>query len=99
MQINRKDADDFSQSWSLNPPNIPVEVAADSRISDFNDNLQHPLAIEGIEVDDSQMSADTIPKIMITRSLASNSRSKCLCNACLCGFLVSYLYITLTCPS
>ena len=45
-------------------------------MSDFKENLHHPIAIEGIEVYDDKSSAETKPEIMITRSLPNNSRSK-----------------------
>ena len=62
---------------SLNPPNIPVQVSANPRMSDFENNLKHPITIEGIEVSDSQTSTDDRPKIVITRSLTSNLQSEC----------------------
>ena len=80
LQINRKDVDNFSQSWSLNPPNIPVQVSANSRMNDFRNNLKYPITVEGIEVTDNQVLAEDRPKIVITRSLDSNLLSECLYN-------------------
>ena len=45
-------------------------------MSDFSNNLEHPIRIKGIEVSDSQTSANNRPKIVITRSLASNLQSE-----------------------
>ena len=77
MQINRKNVDDFSQSWGLDdPPNIPVEVFADPTMDGFRDNLEYPITIEGIEVADTPTSGDCKPQIVITKSLASSSESE-----------------------
>ena len=45
-------------------------------MSDFINDLKHPITMEGIEVADSQISPDDRPKITITRSLTSNSQSE-----------------------
>ena len=76
MQINRKDADKFIQSLLIDPPNVPVRIFANPTMSDFNNDLEHPITIEGIEVSASQTSANDKPKIVITRKLASISQSE-----------------------
>ena len=45
-----KYADDFSQSLSLDPPNIPVQVSANPRTNIFVNDLEHPITIEDIGV-------------------------------------------------
>ena len=45
-------------------------------MSEFSNYLEHPITIEGIEVSDNQTSANNRPKIVITRSLTSNSQTK-----------------------
>ena len=45
-------------------------------MSDFSNNLEYPITIEGIEVSDSQTSVIDRPKFVITRSLTSNSQSE-----------------------
>ena len=54
-------------------------------MSDFRNNLKHPITIEGIKVTDNQTSPDNRPPIVITRSLVSNLQSECLSNNCICG--------------
>ena len=49
-------------------------------MDDFRNNLKHPITIEGIEVVGSEATANDKPKIVITRSLASNLQSECLSN-------------------
>ena len=92
IQINKKDADDFNQSWILNPPNIPVKVSVNPRMSDFKNNLNYPITIEGIKVTESQTSPDNKPQIVISRSLASNLQSECLSNTCICSILIITLF-------
>ena len=60
-------------------------------MSDFRNNLKHPIIIEGIEVTEGQTSADDRPKIMITRSLTSNLQSECLSNTCICSIVTTTL--------
>ena len=60
----------------INLPNIPVQISANPRMSEFSNYLEHPITIEGIEVSDNQTSANNRPKIVITRSLTSNSQTK-----------------------
>ena len=76
MQINREDADNFSQSWSLDPPSIAIQISACPRRSDFRNNLKYRITIENIEIPQRS------PEITITRSLTSNSQSECLFNSC-----------------
>ena len=51
-------------------------------MSDFINDLKHPITIEGIEVADRQRSPENRPKITITRSLTSKSQSECLFITC-----------------
>ena len=60
----------------FDPPNIPVKISANLTMSDFSNNLEHPITIEGIEVSDNQTSVNDRPKIVINRSLTSNSQSE-----------------------
>ena len=79
IQINRRDVDDFNESKSANPPYIPVLIVADPDSSNFKEQLQYPLTIEGIEVtttDDGQ------PKIVIYRTYTHSKFYQIYFNTC-----------------
>ena len=70
-----------------------MKISANPRRSDFRNNLKHPITIEGIKVTDSPTSSDNRPQIVITRSLASNLQSKCLCSNSICSIPIIYNFI------
>ena len=57
-------------------------------MNDFRNNLEYPITIEGIEVVDSQTSANDCPTIVINRSLTTTFQSECLSNTCICSILI-----------
>ena len=77
----------------FDPPNIPIQISANPEMSDFCNKLEHPITIEGIEIADSQTSANDIPKIVITRTLTNNLQSECLFSTCICSILVMTLVL------
>ena len=72
-----KYADDFSQSLSLDPPNIPLQVSTNPRMNIFVNDLEHPITIEDIGVTNSLTSANNRFNFRITVS-----------NTCICSFLI-----------
>ena len=92
MQIDRKNVDDFAKLWILHPPYIPVQVSANPGLCDFINDLKHPIKIEGIEIANSQESADVRPEFKITKSLTNSSPSECLSNSCVGSILITTLF-------
>ena len=72
-----KYVDDFSQSLSLDPPNIPVQVSANPRMNIFVNDLEHPITIEDIGVTNSLTSGNNRFSFRITVS-----------NTCIFSFLI-----------
>ena len=76
IQINKRDVDDFSDSKSSIVPYIPVLIYATSKATEY---IRHLITIEGIvTVARNPVGTSSKPQIVIFRSLANDTQSKCL---------------------